>query len=75
MGKLNTLRFFAGHLVQSMKKLGHGKPLVFLRSRDDMAATKLNTKIKRNASTEHWPASGVASTVAGEIAEVVNILC
>lgn len=24
---------------------------------------------------EHWPASGVASTVAGEIAEVVNILC
>ena len=30
--------FFAGHLVQSMEKLGHGKPLVFLRSRDVMAA-------------------------------------
>ncbi|QUM78826.1 hypothetical protein HWV00_21370 (plasmid) [Moritella sp. 24] len=40
-----------------------------------MASTKLHTKIKRNAFTEHWPASGVASTGAGEIAEVVNILC
>ena len=29
-----------------------------------MAATKLHTKIKRNACTGHWPASGVASTKA-----------
>ena len=33
-GQTKYSAFFAGHLVQSMKKLGHGKPLVFLRSRD-----------------------------------------
>ena len=41
-GQTKYSAFFAGHLVQSMKKLGHGKPLVSLRSRDDLAATKLN---------------------------------
>jgi len=61
-GQTKYSAVFAVHLVQSMKKLGHGKPLVSLRSRDDLAATT----IKPGAEPTQRPASGVASAEATE---------